>query len=71
MLERAMERRRVVALGAGALLSVMGVHVVSARDRDHDGLSKAEELKIGTNPRDSDSDDDGIKDGQEDSDQDG
>ena len=36
-----------------------------ASDRDHDGLSKRMERRLGTNPRIADSDGDGINDGQE------
>jgi len=35
------------------------------RDQDHDHLRNRAEFKAGTNPRDADSDNDGIKDGQE------
>jgi hypothetical protein len=35
------------------------------RDQDHDGLRNRAEFKVGDNPRDADTDDDGIKDGQE------
>jgi hypothetical protein len=35
------------------------------RDQDHDGLRNRAEFKAGDNPRDADTDDDGIKDGQE------
>lgn len=35
------------------------------RDQDHDGLNNRGEFRAGTNPRDADTDDDGIKDGKE------
>jgi hypothetical protein len=35
------------------------------RDQDHDGLRNRAEFKAGDNPRDADTDNDGIKDGQE------
>jgi uncharacterized repeat protein (TIGR01451 family) len=38
---------------------------MSAVDADEDGLSNAEENLIGSNPQDSDSDDDGLRDGDE------
>lgn len=34
-------------------------------DRDHDGLSDADEIKYGTNPDKADTDGDGFTDGQE------
>ncbi|MET0385783.1 MAG: MYXO-CTERM sorting domain-containing protein, partial [Polyangiales bacterium] len=39
--------------------------VASGTDTDKDGLSDDEERKIGTNPNDADSDDDGVIDGKE------
>lgn len=38
----------------------------ASRDRDHDGLRNLAEYKAGLDPRDADSDDDGLKDGAED-----
>lgn len=35
------------------------------RDQDHDGLRNRAEFRAGTNPRDADSDNDGIEDGEE------
>src|SRR3954463_16507523 len=35
------------------------------RDQDHDGLRNAAEYRFHTNPRDADSDDDGVRDGDE------
>jgi hypothetical protein len=34
-------------------------------DPDHDGLTNAEEATAGTDPNDSDTDNDGLKDGRE------
>ncbi|PTL59650.1 hypothetical protein [Paraconexibacter algicola] len=43
----------------------------SARDTDRDGLSNRGEYLSGTDPRDRDSDDDGVRDAREDRDRDG
>lgn len=43
----------------------------SKKDQDRDGLMNKAEFQAGTNPRDKDSDDDGINDSREDSDHDG
>jgi hypothetical protein len=43
----------------------------SARDPDHDHLSNYREYRLGTHPRERDSDHDGIRDGKEDADHDG
>ncbi len=39
----------------------------AAKDQDHDGMRNRAEFHAGTDPRDADSDDDGVKDGREDS----
>ncbi len=41
------------------------------RDQDRDGVDNLNEFQEGTNPRDRDTDDDGVPDGREDSDHDG
>src|SRR6184192_594061 len=41
------------------------------RDQDHDGLTNLGEFESHTNPRDADTDNDGIEDGDEDRDHDG
>ena len=42
----------------------LSLHVNQARrDQDRDGLNNRDEFKAGTDPRDRDSDDDGVKDG--------
>src|SRR3954464_12479790 len=44
----------------------LSLRVNEARlDQDHDGLNNRGEYRAGTNPRDRDSDDDGIVDGKE------
>jgi hypothetical protein len=40
-------------------------HDQAGRDQDHDGLKNRAEWKYGMDPRDKDSDDDGVRDGQE------
>ena len=37
----------------------------AAEDRDHDGLTSLQEYQQGTDPRDEDSDGDGVLDGQD------
>ena len=39
----------------------------AAKDQDHDGMRNRAEFHAGTDPRDADTDDDGIRDGREDS----
>jgi hypothetical protein len=41
------------------------------RDQDHDGLRNKAEFMAGDNPRDADTDNDGVKDGQDDANHDG
>jgi hypothetical protein len=42
------------------------VHKADARgDKDHDGLKNLAEYRLGTDPRNADSDDDGVKDGHD------
>src|SRR3954471_14626443 len=44
----------------------LSLHVnQSRRDQDHDGLNNRGEYRAGMNPRDRDSDDDGVRDGRE------
>src|SRR4051794_34234861 len=44
----------------------LSLHVNQARrDQDHDGLDNRGEYRAGLNPRDRDSDDDGVSDGRE------
>ncbi|MFN8123180.1 MAG: hypothetical protein U0237_12210 [Thermoleophilia bacterium] len=43
----------------------------AGRDQDHDGLRNLTEFRAGTNPKDADTDDDGVRDAQEDRDHDG
>ena len=40
-------------------------NMVLNNDRDHDGLTDAEELELGTNPGKADTDGDGLNDGEE------
>lgn len=43
----------------------------AGRDQDHDGLKNLTEFRSGTDPKDADTDDDGIRDAREDRDHDG
>lgn len=51
----------IVDLGDGEIFKIVGTDP----DTDGDGLTDAEEVLLGTNPNDTDSDDDGLNDGDE------
>ena len=58
----------VASLAAAGLLTLASpstVHASGARDSDHDGLKNLGEFRHGTRPHNSDSDDDGVEDGEE------
>ena len=67
--------KRFLAIGGTSLALIIGTTtgaMAATLDADRDGLSRGQEIRITeTNPNDADTDDDGIRDGNEDEDRDG
>jgi hypothetical protein len=67
--------KRFLAVGEVSLALVIGTTagvMAAPMDADRDGLSKGQEIRVTeTNPNDADSNNDGVRDGNEDEDRDG
>ena len=67
--------KQFLAVGGVSLALVMGTTagaMAAPMDADRDGLSRGQEVRITeTNPNDADSNNDGVRDGNEDEDRDG
>jgi hypothetical protein len=67
--------KQFLAVGGVSLALVMGTTagaMAAPMDADRDGLSRGQEVRITeTNPNDADSNNDGVRDGNEDKDRDG